>query len=91
MRHHHHRALPARQVPLQPLQRGQVKVVGRLVQQQQVRFLQQQLAQRGARLLPPAQVLHRGSLLLAREAQPVQHLGYLVLVAIAAGMLEALL
>ncbi len=39
MRNYHHRALPARQVGLQPLERRQVEVVRRLIQEQQVRLL----------------------------------------------------
>ncbi len=43
---------------LQPLQHGDVEVVGRLVQQQHIRLIEQHQGQRQARLLPPAQLAH---------------------------------
>jgi hypothetical protein len=51
MGHRHHRARVARQELLQPLDRFGVEVVGRFVEQQHVRLLQQQAAQRDAALL----------------------------------------
>ncbi len=63
-------------------------MIGRLVQQEQIRLLQEQLAKRGARLLAAAEVRGGRGLLLARESQPVQHLAYALLDGVAAGMLD---
>ena len=79
------------QIVLQPLQRGEVEVVRRLVQQEQIRLLQQQLAERGACLLAAAQMRSRARLLLARKAEAIQHLAHARLQRIAARVLEALL
>ena len=49
------RALASGEVRLQPLQRGEVQVVGGLVEQQQVRVIDQQPSQRDPRLLAARQ------------------------------------
>jgi hypothetical protein len=48
------------QVPFQPVDGFRVQVVGRLVEQQQVRFGKQQLAQRDAAALAAGQIVDRG-------------------------------
>ncbi len=54
--HDHQAARPPDQVALQPLQGGQVQIVGRLVEEEKIGFLQEQPGQEGAGLLPAAQV-----------------------------------
>ena len=61
------------QVLLQPVAGFQIQVIGGLVQQQQVRFFEQQLGQRDAHL--PAAGKFLGALvpLLVREPEPGEH------------------
>ena len=66
-------------------------MVRRLVEQKQIRLLEQQFAECGARLLAAAEVRRRGSLLLARKAEAIQHLAHARLQRVATRMLEALL
>ena len=54
------RPLPARQRDLEPLERGQVEVVGGLVEQQQVGVRDEQPGQRDARLLAAGQLASGG-------------------------------
>ena len=88
MRDHDERALPVQQRLLQPLDGFQVEVVGRLVQQQQIRLLEQQLRQQCARALAAAQMRQLLAVLILVEAQPAEHLADAHLVVIAAGHLE---
>ena len=61
------------QVFLDPAQRAEVEVVGRFVQQQQVRFLEQEFGQRDAHL-PPARKLGAGAVeIVAAETEALQH------------------
>ena len=71
-------------VLLQPLRRGHVQVAFRLVQEQQVRIAQQQLAQAKARLLSPAQHADGQGQVVIRKAQAVQHGPGTVLAGVAA-------
>ena len=64
-----HRALVLLQEPFQPGDRFGVQVIGRFVQEQHVRFRQQQAAERDAPSLATGQVLHRRAPL--RQAQGV--------------------
>ena len=82
------RTLPAQQGLFQPLDRFQVQVIGRLVQQQQVRLAQDQLGQQRPGALAAAQVRQRLVVLVLVEAQPTQHLGDADLVVVAAGHFE---
>jgi len=61
------------QVALQPFRRFDVQVVRRLVQQQQVRFLEQQLGQQQPVLLAAAELFHVLAIRLRREVQSGQH------------------
>ena len=58
MADHHHRAGVALEVIFQPLHGGEVEVVGRLVQDQDVRLFQQQLCDPQPRQLAPRQHPH---------------------------------
>ncbi len=71
--HHDKTARPGAEVFLQPLHGLQIQVVGGLVQQQQVGFLQEQAGQQGAGLLAVAERLHRPMKGLPRKAQPAQY------------------
>src|SRR5713226_7435757 len=53
---HHHGSLPVSKIGLQPLQCHQVQVVRWLIQQQEIRLLQEQLAQSSAGLLTATQL-----------------------------------
>ncbi len=90
VRHHHHRALPVREIALQPLHPGQVEVVRRLVQQEQVWLLQQESRQQGARLLTAAQLPNREVEVILLETEPGQHLLDARLVGVATTPLKGL-
>ena len=79
------------QVALQPLQRGDVEVVGRLVEQQQVGPGRQRPRQRGAGQLAAGEGRERALGLLAAEAEAAQHGEDAVAPAVAAAVLEPLL
>ena len=68
-----HRAGIARQVVLQPFERDDVEVVGRLVEEQQVGLDEQQPRQPQPRLLPAAERCHEPRLIDVGQAQPGQH------------------
>ena len=78
----------ALQIALQPLGRLQVQVVGRLVEQQQVRTLQEQARQAQARALAAAERIGRLVVLRAGEAQARQHAGDGALPAVAVRLLK---
>jgi len=68
-----HRARIAGEIAFQPLERNDVEVVGRLVEQQQVRLGQQQARQAQPRLLSTAQAGDRPFVAHIRHAQSCQH------------------
>ena len=68
---------------LQPFDGLQVEVVGWLVQQQQVRLLQEKACERQAAPLPAAEGARRQRLVCLGQANAVEHLGDLVVVGIA--------
>ena len=70
--HEHDRGVERLQVRLQPLERGDVEVVGRLVEQQQVGIAGQRPRQRGAGQLAAGERLQRAVEVLVAEAEPVQ-------------------
>ena len=72
MGHEHHRRVEAGEVALEPLQRGDVEVVGGLVEQQQGGVAGQRPRQRGARELAAGEAVERPVELLVAEAEPVQ-------------------
>src|SRR6266516_3240292 len=74
MGNHNHSTPPARKVRFQPLKGCQVEVIGRLIQEQEIRFLQQQFRQCSAGLLPTAEVCHWSLLLLTSETQAIEYL-----------------
>ncbi len=59
MCHDDQRALPRREIGFQPFQSRQVEMIGWLVEEQEIRFLQEQFSQSRPRLLPTAQPRHR--------------------------------
>ena len=78
------------EVRLQPLQRGEVEVVGGLVEQQQVRVIDQQPRQRDAGLLAARQLQGRPAPVLARHAEAAQRLLHALVQVIAVERLEPL-
>ena len=74
MAHHEHTLLQVRQVFLQPLHRIQVKVVGRLVQQQVVGVAEQGFGQHHAHLLVVRYVGHLLVVLTLLHAKVLQQL-----------------
>ena len=83
-----HRAVPLAQGALQPLDGFQVKVIGGLVQHQQVGLFQQQARQQGARLLPAGKVRQRHLPGILAQPQPLQGLLDVQFICIAAGGFE---
>ena len=73
MGHEHQRVRIFLQVPFQPVAGFQVEMVGRLVQQQQTRLLQQQPCQRDAHLPAAAELFARACPVVLREAEAVQN------------------
>ena len=63
-------------------------MIGRLIQQQQIWFLEQKLRQQGASSLAAAQMRQRFVMFIFVEPQPAQHLADADFVGIAAGCLE---
>ena len=59
VRHRDDRPLEVPQEMLQPIHRFRVEMVGRLIEQQHVRILQQQLAERHPPLFTPGEMLHQ--------------------------------
>ena len=68
MADHHQGSALIQQIPLKPLDRFHVQVVGRFVQQQQIGILQQDLAQGDAHLPAPGIVANRPLSGLRRES-----------------------
>ena len=91
VRHHHHAAAPLQQHAFQPFGGLQIEMVGRLVHQQQVRFLQEQASQQAAGALPAAQVRQRQVMLGRGKSQPGQHLADAQFPVVAAGRFESCL
>ncbi len=81
------------QVPLQPLQRRDVEVVGRLVEQQQIGARRQRPGERGAGQLSTREGRERPRrrLGIGLEAETAQHGEHVVAPAVSAGRLELLL
>ncbi len=75
MRNEQDRSVVAAQEFLQPGQRGDVQVVGWLVQYHQIGLAQQQPRQAQSRLLPAAEPAHRSRLLHVGQAQAGQNRG----------------
>ena len=75
---------------LQPLDRGQIEVVRRLVEQQQVRPLQKDPREFRAHAPASAQFLHRPVHILAHKADPFQHALHLHVVIGRADRIETL-
>ena len=74
MRRDQQRAVPAPQVVLQPLQRAEVEVVRRLVEEQEVRRGDHEPGERRPRLLPARERRRRPRHVRDREAEPGQRL-----------------
>ncbi len=90
VRHDHQGAAESAEPFLQPGQAVQVQVVGRLVHQQDVRLLQQDLGQRRAVAPPAGQLVDRARTMRLVEAQLGQHCVDLVLVVPAAAAVHLL-
>jgi len=73
------------EVALQPIQRCDVQVMGRFIEQQQRRRGQQQAGQGGARLLPAGELGEGAIFVGRRKAQPTQHAPDFMFVLVAAG------
>jgi len=71
--HNHHGLLPRQQELLQPGQRVHVQVIGRLVQQQQIRGQEERLRERDAHPPPPGELAGGGVLHLRVEAETRQN------------------
>ncbi len=91
VRHEHDRRVEARQVLLEPLERGDVEVVGGLVEQQQVRLAGERAGERRARELAAREGRQPAVEILGVEAQAAQGHERAVAPAVAAVKLEALL
>jgi hypothetical protein len=72
MRSHHQGARPRRELVLEPLDGGDVKVIGWLVEQQQVELRHQQTSQCRARLLPTRHLRWQPCPVLLSEPQAGQ-------------------
>ncbi len=89
VRHEHDRRVERLQVRLQPLERGDVEVVGRLVEQEQVGIARERAGQRRAGELPAGE---RGELpvqVLVAEAEAVEGRVDALAPVVAAGVLQA--
>ena len=82
---------PAAQVLLEPLDRADVQVVGRLVEQQQVGIGDDEARERGARLLAAGDRRGRPRPFVAREPEPGQRLVHALVERVAAEDVEAVL
>ena len=91
MRRDEQRARPSPEVLLEPFDRPDVQVVGRLVEQQQVRVRDHEARERGAGLLPAGDRRGRARPLVAREAEPGQGLVHALVERVAAEDVEAVL
>ena len=74
MRDEQQRLARAAEKGVEPFERGHVEVVGRLVQQEQLRILQQQGRQRGAHLPASGQLGGGPQELRPRESEPAEDL-----------------
>ncbi len=79
MRDEHERALELGQGDGQRLARLQVEVVGRLVEQQQVRALPDDERQREARLLAAGEILDAAGRHVAREVEAAEEVAQILL------------
>ena len=73
MRHDDHRARPLLEIALQPFDALEIQVIRRLIQQQEIRLLQQEARQQGAGLLAAAEIADGLLILGLGEAQAAQH------------------
>ena len=80
-----------RQVAFKPITGRQVKVIGRLVKQQQVRLLQQQLGQRNTHLPATGKFFTRLAPVLLGETKPLEDAANFGLHSVAAALPEELL
>jgi len=85
-----HRARIVLEVFLQPVPRGQVEMVGRLVHEEEVRPGQQQLGQRDAHLPAARELLCPARLVGQREAEALEHVGHARVDLVPAEVLEAI-
>ena len=75
MGNHQHAALVNGQIVFKPLQGLHVEVVGRFIQQEQIRLLQQQARQTKARLFAAAERIHTLIVLRGLKPEAVEHAG----------------
>ncbi len=71
MGHEDHRCVELRQIALEPLERGDVEVIGGLVEEQEIRVAGQSPGQRGAGELPSGEAHQAAVELVIGEAQTV--------------------
>ena len=79
------------QIILEPVARFQIEMIGRLVQQQQVRLCQQQLGQRDAHLPPAGEFVDLPRPVFLAEAETGKHRADLRIERIAVERMKALL
>ncbi len=91
VRHQHDRRVEPLQMLLEPLERGDVEVVGRLVEQQQVRLAGQRAGQRAPRELSTGEGRKRAVEVGLHEPEAAQGDQRAITPAVAAVVLEALL
>ena len=89
MRDEHDRRVEPGELPLEPLQALDVEVVGRLVEQEQIRVAGERARQRRARQLAAREGVERPVELCVAEAEPAQRRRCAVSPVPAAGVLEA--
>jgi hypothetical protein len=90
VRHQHDRGIETREVLLQPLERGDVEVVGGLVEQQKIRVAGERPSERGARQLPSGERVERAiEVRVVAEPESAQRGQGAIAPAVAAGVLEA--
>jgi len=84
-----HRAVPVPQPGFQPLHRGDIQMVAGLIQQQQVRFFQEQTCQHGPSALPAGKLDERALVVRFQEAESRKSLLDAVGVGITAALFKA--
>jgi hypothetical protein len=88
VRDEHKREGIAVQVLLQPIAGFKVQMVGRLVEQQDIRLGQKELGQSDAHLPSAREFFHTPGQILTRKAQSIEHLGHLGFQRVALVLLE---
>ena len=91
MRDDDRRAFPLVEIAFEPLHGGDVEVVGRLVEQQQVGIGEQQAGEKGAGALSTRKMVQASGVIPRRKSEAGQHLLDARVVGVAAPALEVVL